>query len=226
VNSRCSAALAAMLIMTTTAARAGDAAAPIGEPQLDRPTLRSLGTYWIVRGDDNKNAVIRVDYRKAGEGDWRAGPPLFRVEKNAHKTKENGSLLNVPADAWLFAGSVVLLEPKTKYEMKLTLSDPDGATLTKTLEAATVGEPVAPTGGPILHVAPGDGGGTGKANDPYKGLLIADKNAKPGDTFLLHAGTYTAGTAPLRRSGTPGKPIIWRGAGDGEAILDGGGAAK
>ena len=213
-------------LFVTAAALAGDAAAPIGDPQLDRPTLRSLGTYWIIRGDDNKNAAIRVDYRKAGEGEWKQGPPLFRVEKGAHETKEHGSPLQVPDDAWLLAGSVVLLEPKTKYEIKLTLSDPDGGpTLSKTLSASTVGEPIAPSGGPSFHVAPGDGGGSGKANDPYKGLAAAEKNAKPGDTFLIHAGSYN-GALVLRKSGAQGKPIIWRAAGDGEAIIDGQGAAK
>ena len=31
------------------------------------PTLRSLGIYWILRGDDNNNAAVRLDYRKSGE---------------------------------------------------------------------------------------------------------------------------------------------------------------
>ncbi|MEA2709710.1 MAG: hypothetical protein QOF78_2311 [Phycisphaerales bacterium] len=222
---RFAAVAAALLIMAAAApVLADDSAAPVGEPVLERPTLRSLGTYWIVRGDANKNAVVRVDYRKAGGGDWRQGPPLFRVEKGAHKTKEHGSLLKVPDDAWLFAGSVVMLEPKTKYEIKLTLSDPDGATVSKTLSSATVGEPIAPAG-PMLHVVPGDGGGSGKANDPYKGLAAAEKNAKAGDTFLLHVGMYN-GAIALRKNGSAGKPIIWRGAGDGEAIIDGQGAAK
>src|SRR5687768_14409145 len=120
-------------MVSVSSAVAGNNAAPVGEPQLERPTLRSLGAYWIIRGDDNKNASVRVDYRKKGADDWRQGPSLFRVEKGAHKSKEHGSRLDVPKDAWLFAGSVVLLEPSTDYEIKLTLSDPDGGAATKQL---------------------------------------------------------------------------------------------
>jgi hypothetical protein len=200
-------------------ALAGNAAAPIGEPVLERPTLRSLGAYWIIRGDDNKNAAMRVDYRAEGETDWRQGPPMFRVEKGRHKSKEEGSLLKVPDDAWLFAGSIVLLKPDTAYELKLTLTDPDGGEASKTLSSHTRAEPIASNGN-IRHVIPGDGGGKGTADDPFKGIGAADKNAKPGDILLLHAGTYD-GPVKLRRSGEASKPIVWRGANDGEAIIDG-----
>ena len=48
----------------------------------------------------------------------------------------------------------------------------------------------------------------------------------PGDLFLLHAGVYGEGTWTIDRHGTAGRPIIYRGAGDGEAILDGGGRER
>ena len=75
---------------------------------------------------------------------------------------------------------------------------------------------------------------------------------KPGDVILVHAGVYKEdrtlygpidpakgnvlvndapnntpfdGTYYLRASGTPDKPIVIKGAGDGEAIIDGAGAA-
>jgi len=54
--------------MTTTAS---DLSRPLGDPQLERPTLRSLGVYWIIRGDDNQNAFIALEYRKAGSSPWR-----------------------------------------------------------------------------------------------------------------------------------------------------------
>src|SRR5688500_10873656 len=118
-------------------ALADNAAKPSAEPVLDKPTLRSLGAYWIIKGDDNRNATVRVDYRKAGAGEWRHGPPLFRVERGAHKPKEHESLLKVGDDETLLAGSVLLLDPDTAYELKLTLSDPDGGQASKTLSART-----------------------------------------------------------------------------------------
>ncbi|MBI3831898.1 MAG: hypothetical protein HY291_20415 [Planctomycetes bacterium] len=210
-------------ILFVFTARAENAAKPQGEPVLDPPTLHSLGVYWIVQGDDNRNAKIDCHYRKMGEKDWKAGPPLFRVEKggqNGFGKEKNESQLKALTDAWIFAGSMLLLEPDTAYEIQLMLSDPDGGAAEKVLQARTNAEPVAPKDAPQHHVVPGSGGGSGTASDPYKGLAEAEKNAKPGDVFLLHAGVYE-GPFEVRKSGEPGKPIVWRGAGDGEAVLDG-----
>jgi hypothetical protein len=203
--------------------RAGNESIPVADPVLERPTLHSLGAYWLIRGDVNQNATVRVDYRKTEGGDWRQGPPLFRVEKHAHLSEADGSKVNVPDDTWLLAGSILLLQPDTEYEMKLSLSDPDGGEATRTLSARTIAEPVAPKG-PRYHVVPGNGGGSGTPADPFMGIAAAERNAQPGDTMLLHAGVYQ-GEVVLRKTGERGKPIVWRAAGDGEVILDGKGNA-
>jgi hypothetical protein len=218
----CSALAAATLFIAGTSALAANAATPVGEPQLERPTLRSLGAYWIVKGDANQNATVRLDYRKSGNDEWRAGQPLFRVEKGAHATKEHGSKLNVPDDAYLFAGSALMLDANTQYELKLTLHDPDGGEATKTLAARTIAEPAAPSNARVRYVTPGDDGGTGTKADPFKGMPEADKNAQPGDVFILLPGTYQ--NTRLLKSGAPGKPIIWRGGDD--VVIDGRGGAR
>ncbi|KKL84509.1 hypothetical protein LCGC14_1964020 [marine sediment metagenome] len=69
---------------------------------------------------------------------------------------------------------------------------------------------------------------SGAKTDPFKGLDAAQAAAEPGTLFLLHKGTYVKGqckqnTWTITASGLPGKPIIYRSAGDGEVILDGGG---
>ncbi len=197
---------------------------PLGDPVLEPPTLRSLGAYWMIRGDVNRNAKIAVSYREAGEEEWKKGYPLFRVEKNRHKDTKGRSALNLQNGAWLFAGSVVLLQPGTEYEIKLSLTDPDGGSAEKLLKARTRSEPVAPANAQEYHVVPGNGGGMGTKAVPYKGLVEAQKNAKPGSVLLLHAGVYE-GTFLVTKSGQLGKPIIWRGAGDGEAVIDGQGKA-
>ena len=203
---------------------AKNAAKPVGEPGLDAPTLHSLGVYWIVGGDDNKDAKVEVAYRAAGATAWQPGPPLFRVEKDAHKNEKGQSKLNVPADAWLFAGSVVLLEPDTDYELKLSLADPDGGKTETVLKSRTRAEPVVAATAPQFHVVPGSGGGLGTADNPYRGLTAAQDRARPGHVFLLHVGTYE-GTFQVRKSGTPGRPIVWRAAGDGTVTIDAGGKA-
>jgi hypothetical protein len=206
--------IVALLLMSV--ALADDASTPQGEPLLELPTLRSLGVSWIIKGDANRNAKIDVDYRKAGATEWRKGPPLFRVEKGFPKDL---------ADGWLFAGSLVLLEAHTVYEIRLKLADPDGGGTERIVKSATIAEPELAPGGLARHVVPGNGGGTGTEADPYKGLADAESHARPGDLFLLHAGSY-AGTFTVRKSGEPGRPIVWRGAGDGEVLIGGLGAGR
>ncbi|MFB3890781.1 MAG: hypothetical protein ACE15C_02030 [Phycisphaerae bacterium] len=217
---------------------ASNSSSPSGEPVLEPPTLHCLGVYWIIKGDDNKNARVDLEYRRTGpsaatrpaDAAWRKGPPLFRVEKLseqlARKEGRHDGPLKVPDDSWLFAGSALMLAPDTEYELKLALTDPDGVTpataATKTLKCRTIAEPAYPKTAPQYHVVPGSGGGRGTANDPYRGLAAAHSAARPGDVFWIHKGTYNGGFA-VSKSGQPGKPIIWIGAGDGEAVLDGGG---
>ncbi len=192
---------------------------PQGDPQLERPTLRSLGVYWIIQGDDNQNAFIDLAYRKAGSEPWQKGARLFRVERRAHLMEHDESDLQVPDGGWLFAGSVLLLEPGTAYELHLMFEDPDGGKATKTLRASTRHEPPTPTAARVRHVAPGSGGGTGTERDPFLGLAAAEKAAAPGDLFLVGSGVYE-GTWAIHRSGTPERPIIWHGQNGGAAIID------
>jgi len=214
--------IAALLgpVLAALSVFAGDAVVSPGEPVLEPATLHCLGVYWIVPGDDNTNARIDVAYRVAGTEPWQDGPALFRVERGASDPADSPGDLSVPSGAWLFAGSIVSLRPDTAYELRLQLSDPDGGRFERRLIARTMAEPVLRRGAPVSHVIPGDGGGSGTADDPYRGLASAQKRARPGDVFLLHAGRYE-GTFTIDRSGEPGMPIVWRGAGDGEAMIDG-----
>jgi hypothetical protein len=52
-------------------------ARPVGDPQSERPTLHCLGVYWIISGDDNRNAVVRLEFRVERDFDYEgfgAGP--------------------------------------------------------------------------------------------------------------------------------------------------------
>jgi hypothetical protein len=205
-------------------AAGADMVKPIGDPQLERPTLRSLGVYWVVRGDAGQRASVRLDYREARATGWRTGAPLVRVEKRAHLMERYGSRLDVPDDGWLFAGSVLLLRPGTAYELRLTLHAPGGDDVTRVLEARTRSEPRFTPGSPPRHVVPGAGGGAGSVGDPFRGLASAQAAARSGDLFLVHPGLYQ-GSWHVTRSGAPDRPIVWRGSGEGEVIVDGGGSS-
>ena len=158
----------------------------------------------------------------------RAGAPrtpLFRVERRAHLTQEYGSRLDVPDDGWLFAGSVLMLDPGTAYEVKLTLQDPDGGSTSRTLKTQTRSEPRLSPRARKRYVVPGNGGGAGTRDDPFQGLAAAQKTAAPGDLFLLGPGIYE-GTWEIRKSGIPERPIVWRGQEPGAAIIDAQGRAS
>ena len=210
-------------VMPAFSARAGNASQPLGDPVLETPTLQCLGAYWIIRGDDNQNARVECSYRAAGDTAWQRGSDLFRVEQGV-KLERGQSLVEVPVGAWLFAGSVVLLESDTEYELRLKLLDPDGGGAEKQFKTRTLAEPTTPKDARVLHVVPGVGNGIGTTANPFHGLVSAQAQARAGDLFLLHGGTYS-GTFLVNKSGAPGRPIVWRGAGDGEVIIDAQGQA-
>ena len=211
-------------------------------------TLVSLGFEWRVDGDDNRNATVAVSYRKKGERDWKAGPPLLRI--GHERINENALQYVVPNG---FAGSIFDLEPATDYECRFVLSDPDGVSgkREQIVAVRTRPEPVPFAGGRVYHVYPT--GYTGAKQEPaFTGLLAAyftgssssdnfntyPPRVQPGDTILVHAGLYkddryrygaglgtvSSGTYFLTQSGTPDKPIAIKAAGDGKAIFDGDGA--
>lgn len=189
-------------------------------PVVEGSTLHSIGLYWVIGGEENQNADVRVMWREAGT-EWKNGAPLFRVEKDAHRPKNGEGSVAVPPDATLYAGSLLLLTPGTEYEIKLSLNRPGASPRDAVRKARTMAEPVAPKDARIYHVTPGEGGGTGTEADPFRGMAAAQSSAKPGTIFLLRAGKYSPFQAT--KNGEPGRPIVWRSAEDGAAVIEGDG---
>ena len=222
-----------------------------GEFIIEPPTLINLGFEWHIQGDDNRNAQVEVRYRKKGATTWETALPLLRLNQE-HIFRENFLDVVVPN---MFAGSILDLEPATEYECEFTLKDPDGSrgATRKVVIVRTRPEPMASTTGRTFHVYPHGFKGT-KQEPAFEGLLCAyyltcsgtdwataaRPRVKPGDTILVHSGTYKYdrfeytnnlsvstvpfdGTYYLTASGTAEKPIVIKAAGDGEVIFDGGG---
>ena len=167
-------------------------------------TITSIGVEWDIVGDADHDATAAVEYRVAGAAAWRSALPLVRVDYNGFNQ---------------LAGSVLFLTPDTSYEVKLTLADPDGGSAVQTVVVTT--RPV-PTFFPVrtFHVVPGAGGGSGSAADPFRGIPAAEAVAQPGDVFLVHAGNY-GGRITFTRPGTSARYVVWKSAGDGEALFAG-----
>ncbi len=172
-----------------------------GELFIEPPTLISLGFEWIIEGDDDRDAAVALEYRKAGENDWIEGLPLLRIQQERSVFDQT---LDYTAPN-MFAGSIFYLDPDTEYEVRFTLTDPDGVTgkAERLISVVTRAEPEAFSGGRTLHVYPLDH--TGPEEKPsYHGLLQAYYMAglggdwsrasaarvRPGDTILIHAGVY------------------------------------
>lgn len=172
---------------------------------IDPPTIENLGFRWYVEGDSNRNASVAVAFRKKGSAEWKKALPMLRVHHEVSDQKygpyRTGNL---------FAGSVLFLEPGTAYEVRFTMSDPDGGAPgePKIVVAATRAEPRAFAGGRTIET------------NPEKGLMAAYEEARPGEVILVGAGIYK-GPFDMRKSGTAEKPIVFRGPADGEAVLEG-----
>jgi hypothetical protein len=231
-----------------------------GDFIIERPTLLSLGFEWKISGDANRNAAVAVTWRKKGEAQWHKGLPLFRMggEYIAGPKPQFGPNYYRYTVPPAFAGSVLSLAPDTEYEVHFVLTDPDGVTGPAVQDATvrTRKVPAPATGGNVYHVYPFSHKAPLKANE-FIGLLAAyyegadesdhsnvfPPRVKPGDTILVHAGTYKDqrfiyggfdktvegygasfdGTYYLTASGTPDKPIVIKAAGDGEVVFDGDG---
>ncbi len=199
-----------MALLPTTALAQN--AVQAGDLVVDRPTLTAAGLAWFVIGDANNNATVSLEYRAMGSATWRSAQPLLRVENQMIGEVHPGNLL---------AGSVFGLVPGGSYELRATLSDPDGGSAQQTVTVTTRAEPPATSLTNIRYVVPGDGGGSGTAADPFRGLAAADEAANPGDVFVLAPGTYAR--VRLTHDGSPGAPITYRGETRDTVFVDGAG---
>jgi hypothetical protein len=182
------------------------AASEAGELIPETPTIKCLGMRWLIGGDGNANARVAVAYRELGSEKWNQALDLFRVETAAIREPNRP-----PAGQTLFAGSIFDLDEDTEYEVKLSLTDPDGGDAERLLRMRTWAEPQLSAEAPTVEVYPGQ-------------LAEALSEALPGQVLRLHKGTYQGTFRP--KSGEPGRPIGVVGAGDGEAVLDGQGASN
>lgn len=167
-------------------------------------TIYSIGVEWSVLDDDNLDANGSIEYRQVGSSQWQDGLKLFRIEFAGFN---------------MVAGSIFFLSPGTDYEVRVSLLDPDGGNTSRTQIVTTQSIPMQSDGGPIYHVVPGSGGGNGSVADPFRGLSATRAVANPGTTFLVHQGSYPQFT--FDQAGSDKQYVVYKGAGDGEATVNG-----
>ena len=214
------------------------------------PTLISLGFEWQIDGDDNHNAAVAVSYRKKGESSWKSGLPLLRLD---HERINENALQYITPNMFAGSIFDLEPGTEYECRFVLSDPDGVSGKAENLVTIRTRPEPMPATGGKVYHVYPPDYKGqklepafTGLLAAYYTGASHSDNfntyppRVQPGETILVHAGVYkddrfryggggAGGTAPsdgtyyLTQSGTREKPIVIKGAGDGDAIFDGDG---
>jgi hypothetical protein len=164
------------------------------------PNFQTISVYAFYEGDANSNNDTRLEYRREG-GDWREGH---------HPTRLAGGV---------WTGSMFWLDPATRYEVRVTFTDPDGVDGGGLLGSITTRNDHWPVGlGKPLYVSPGGRGDGSSPSSPLGSIQKAVDLADPGDTVLLAPGVYRQSVV-VRNSGTPEAYILIKG--QPGAILDG-----
>ena len=196
---------------------AGTASAIIAGQVRADATYQHIGVLWWIDGDTDLDSSMILEFRRPGEVTWRPGAPAMRAYPTLRVQDD-------PLGLNYWAASAMFLESGQTYELRLTLSDPDGGGTSRTITATTRSDIQPDPAGRRLHVIPGSGGGNGSVANPFRGLQAAADSAQPGDVLHVAAGTYSP--FQILTSGASGRPIVFLGPGDGTAIVDGAGTGR
>ena len=235
-----------------TAAPAGGAVTA-GEFLVDPPTLINLGFEWFIEGDDNRNASVDVSYRKQGTTDWKQALPLLRLQGERIKQGDQldvispnmfaGSILDLEPNT-AYEARFVLRDPDgvsgqaTKTVTVRTRPEPMPAAGGNVYHVYPPGyqrrEDRAVVRRPDVRVQPhlrrhrlGDGRPSAREGRRHHPRACRPLQIQP---LRIHerSGRQSHDAArrhvlPDRRRARAEKPIVIKGAGDGEAIFDGAG---
>lgn len=184
----------------------------VGDVITDSPTICCLGFSVPLSGDDNHNAVATIEYRATGAGTWIQGLPMLRVRPELISGETPPGQYGLPVPAEQFAGSLFRLNPAISYEVRISVTDPDGGDRVQTFVATTRGiprtDPLVPR---VVAVS--------TATE----LTNAIGTAQAGDIIDVAPGAYS-GSFTISSDGTETNPIIIRGASADSVTIDASGA--
>ena len=180
-------------------------------------TFHHISLLWWISGDDNHNSSLILEYRPVAGGNWQQGAVTMRA---IPEIIVNGSPLGLN----YHAGSIMFLDEGSEYEIRLSLTDPDGGGEVRSISASTQQEQQPSPSGTHRYVVPGNGGGSGTVSDPFRGLQEATDQANPGDIFHVNAGNYSSFT--ITTSGDSGSPIVFIGSETDTSFIDGNGTSS
>ncbi len=140
---------------------------------------------------DDEGSITDDEGSITDDEGWITAMPLIRIPRGTTGKRTR------PTYTWenKHSGSIFNLKPDTEYEIRLSLSDPDGGKATEIVTARTRPVPAEAENARTIEVNP-------------KTLSRAAMDAEPGDILLLSPGYYYDFTMPV--DGEPGKPIVLR----------------
>ena len=173
-------------------------------------TYESISVYFSFQGDANANNQATLEYRTPG-GSWTQGMAMT-VDRRSTIINATLSYTNTFKNQW--RASVLGLSAGTTYEVKVTVSDPDGVSGSNPLVSsiATRTETnLIPSVGGSLFVSPSgnDITGTGSEANPWKTIQKAADNVLAGNTVYVKAGTYPEKVV-ITKSGLANNYITFR----------------
>jgi hypothetical protein len=223
-----------------------------GEFTIEPPTLINLGFEWRIDGDDNRNASVAVSYRRTGDTVWKPALPLLRLQHERIYNGDMldvvapnmfaGSILDLEADTE-YEARFVMSDPDGVRGQRERVVKVKTRAEPKPFAGGRVFH-VYPPGTTTPKQEPSFEGLMCAYNLTCAGTDWATAGrprVQPGDTILVHAGLYKYnrydytnartgnrtvpldGTYYLTAHGTAERPIVIKGAGDGDAIFDGDG---
>jgi hypothetical protein len=181
-------------------------------------TYHSISVYGSFADDQNENNNANFEYQyqlKNPDGSdstnwssWKKGMEMAPDRRKYVKTRP-GLVPNAFVNQ--FRASILMAEPDTLYQVKLTFSDRDGfetpSSITQTIR--TRSESFSSTGN-TYYVAPnGTDQGTGASSSPWKTLQNAADSVQAGDTVLVRPGIYKE-SVKITKSGSASNYIYFR----------------
>lgn len=169
-------------------------------------TFNSMGVIVNIDSSDDpdQDATVSVQYRNSS-GSFKNGFPLSRISSVR------------------FVGSLFYLEPGVTYDVRVTVSDPDGGLIHGVIKEAshsTRPEISYPAPSSSYYASP-DGTGSACTDINPCSLSQAIQRVQQGEEVVLSGGVYYEGEFALARSGIEGARITIRSKSNETAILDG-----
>lgn len=161
-------------------------------------TFDNISVVATFTGDNDADNGATLQYRESGSGTWLDAYAPATGTNTTHwpdrRTTVSGGTDNA-AYVKQFRGSILDLDAGTTYEVRVAFNDPDGVTIAPLTGSVTLlSSATLVQSGATYYLDDVGMNGNGSQGSPFNSLANAMAGSACGDTILVQAGTYAAGT--------------------------------